>query len=285
MSANKSHQVAKEFQKQNSKHAKTKRPKKKGGPYSKNDKEARRNEVHRLYFEYNYPARKIAKLMNINRNTINEDIKFWYLQIHNEIGGENLVLGMIKHIHGLELQMARLYEELKETSDFEKKLAIEKLLFEIGNRLAQLFIKIRLSGQESLNIDSISEDEIKKFVRHMILKNKSNEEDFRYTEDKIKSDLMHKIRCDSKYASRFFNKMLDLGLGIFDYRMRPIFYEQRPTVYDLVKFANLRRYISADEFAKINKKRLKIQEEIKKLEENEIDLASSNLKDSSILSN
>ena len=48
--------------------------KKKGGPYSKHDRDARRNEVYKLHFEYGYSARKIADLMKVNRNTVNGDI-------------------------------------------------------------------------------------------------------------------------------------------------------------------------------------------------------------------
>jgi len=57
--------------------------KKRGGPYSKDEKIKRQNEVHRLHFEYGYSARKISELMKINRNTINGDIDCWYGKIIN----------------------------------------------------------------------------------------------------------------------------------------------------------------------------------------------------------
>jgi len=57
---------------------------KKGGPYTKDDQESRRNEVGRLHFEYGYSARKIADIMKINRNTINSDIKYLYDAIKEE---------------------------------------------------------------------------------------------------------------------------------------------------------------------------------------------------------
>jgi len=37
---------------------------KKGGPYSKDEREKRQNEVFRLHFEYGYSATKIADLMS-----------------------------------------------------------------------------------------------------------------------------------------------------------------------------------------------------------------------------
>ncbi len=48
---------------------------KKGGPYPKSEKRKRLEEVHRLHFDYCYSARKIAEFLNVNRGTINRDIK------------------------------------------------------------------------------------------------------------------------------------------------------------------------------------------------------------------
>ncbi len=48
----------------------------KPGPYTKFEKETRRDEVYRLHFDYGYSARKIADLMKINQKTINADIDF-----------------------------------------------------------------------------------------------------------------------------------------------------------------------------------------------------------------
>jgi len=47
---------------------------KKGGPYSKQDRDSRIDEVCRLHFEYGYSAKKISELMKVNRNTINNDL-------------------------------------------------------------------------------------------------------------------------------------------------------------------------------------------------------------------
>ena len=60
---------------------------KKGGPYTKKEQEERRDEVFRLHFEHGYSALKISELMKINRNTINEDIKYLYSQVTNEFDG------------------------------------------------------------------------------------------------------------------------------------------------------------------------------------------------------
>ena len=52
-------------------------PVKNGGPYTKKEQEERKLDVYHLYFEENYSAVKIAEMLNVHRNTINEDIKFW----------------------------------------------------------------------------------------------------------------------------------------------------------------------------------------------------------------
>ena len=51
------------------------------GPYSKREKELRREEVYRLHFDYNFSARKIADMMKIQRNTINSDLTYIYSKI------------------------------------------------------------------------------------------------------------------------------------------------------------------------------------------------------------
>ena len=60
--------------------------KKKGGPYTKEQKRRRQEEVYKLYFEYSYSARKILDIMKINRNTINLDITKCYESMLAKIG-------------------------------------------------------------------------------------------------------------------------------------------------------------------------------------------------------
>ena len=236
---------------QNPAHKEIKKSTKRGGPYSKNDKDARREEVRRLHFEYGYSARKIAELMNGNRNTVNEDIKFWYLHLAHEMGNDNFVSSMIKQIHSLELQKIRLREDLDNTKEFKQKLAIEKLLFQINSKLIHLFIKIRSSSEESLKITEVevSEDEIKELVRGMVLKNKySKDKTNVYSENEIKFELIRKTKCDEQYAGIVFNKMLDMGLGLCGQSRTNQEYldDNYSPKYDLGKFAIERNYISTE---------------------------------------
>ena len=63
--------------------------KKNGGRYNKKDQDKRRGQVHTLHFEKGYSAVKIAQTLGVSRNTINEDIKYWYSNIKEEVKQEN----------------------------------------------------------------------------------------------------------------------------------------------------------------------------------------------------
>jgi transposase-like protein len=56
---------------------------KNGEQYSKK-LELRKKEVVELYFNQRYSALQISKILEVNRNTVNKDVKFWYLELHNE---------------------------------------------------------------------------------------------------------------------------------------------------------------------------------------------------------
>jgi len=107
------------------------------GPYTKQELEKRRNEVYRLHFEYGYSARKIAELMNINRNTINGDIKHWYSKIakSNDIQPESSVFSILER---LDIQRTRIREYLDKTSDISEKIIIEKMLLELDYKIVNI---------------------------------------------------------------------------------------------------------------------------------------------------
>jgi len=113
---------------------------KKGGPCTKEEKEKRRNQVYELHFEKGYSGRKIADMLRISRNTINEDIQFLYTEIGNalpKITGE-LIAKLLERLEG---QHARLQDELEKQEDFQKRMAIQKMLLAINGKIAQLSVK------------------------------------------------------------------------------------------------------------------------------------------------
>ena len=109
---------------------------KKGGPYSKSEQEKRRNEVYRLHFEYGYSARKIASLMEINRNTINRDLQYLYYQVAKDFA-DNPEWFILRSLERFEVQRTRLREQLNKTSSVKEKLAIERILYDIDSKIIQ----------------------------------------------------------------------------------------------------------------------------------------------------
>jgi len=151
-------QVQEEFLKENVEYAKTKRQRKNGGPYSKGDKNKRQDEVYRLHFEYGYSARKIAELMNINRNTINRDVDYWYYKAcknFNYMDPENRIIMTLQRMG---IQMSRLREQLDKVKTNSERMAIERLIFDINSKilhthqkLGESYIRISKIGVEYVN--------------------------------------------------------------------------------------------------------------------------------------
>ena len=77
--------------------------KKEGGPYSKQQQAERRQKVNELYFEKNLPAIKIAEILGVNWNTVNEDIKLAYL-IASESFPDESILVFLHSIKKMESQ-------------------------------------------------------------------------------------------------------------------------------------------------------------------------------------
>src|SRR4029077_18496830 len=84
---------------------------KKGGPYTKTQREKRQQEVYRLHFEYGYSAKKIAELMKVNRNTVNGDIDYWYSKIFKNTNIFDPDAMVIVNLERLEIQRTRLREQ------------------------------------------------------------------------------------------------------------------------------------------------------------------------------
>jgi len=115
---------------------------KKGGPYTKQEIIDRKNEVHRLHFEYGYSARKIADLMKVNRNTINGDIDYWYSKIVQNFNMFDPAYGIMVNLQRLDIQRSRLREQLDKTETFQEKLALERLMLEIDSRILNTHYKL-----------------------------------------------------------------------------------------------------------------------------------------------
>jgi len=133
--------VSKEFIEENLESCKNK-DHKNGGPYNKQDRQARRNEVFRLYFEYGYPAVKISDMMKVNRNTINSDIQFWYSQVKKKWKSVDPTNWIIRYTERLELQKTRLREEVDKTKNVQEKISVERLILDVESRILQTQLKL-----------------------------------------------------------------------------------------------------------------------------------------------
>lgn len=257
----------------------TKENNKNGGPYTKKQQEDRRIQVYDLHFEKNLSAVKIAKLLNVHRNTINEDIRFWSLQYAKEMNPQELIFKMKKDIQRKEIQRDRLFEYLEDAKSLEEKMRIEKSILDIDNRLFQPYSKMITS--ETINLEStakpagISEDEIKKFVRDLILENKNPDTEDIPSENKIKFLFIQRTKCDIKHAEELIEIMKKNGLGlcIISNPFNNERWDDTSNKYSIWKFAKLRGYLTNEELDSIKKKRFEIlnkaEKEIEEKEEKE----------------
>jgi len=169
-------EVSKEFWQENQK-IKRKTPKK-GGPYSKQDKEARRNEVYRLHFDYGYSARKISELMKVNRNTINGDINYWYSKIVKDHDIFNPEPEIVINLQRLENQRTRLREEIDKAISIQEKLAIERLIYDINSKILNTHQRLTDSARRiwDLSTDRLNEwmKKNKRTERYMTLSDRFN---------------------------------------------------------------------------------------------------------------
>ena len=140
---------------------------KKGGPYTKKEQEERRKQVYHLYYEKNYPIVKIANTLNVNRNTISEDVKHWYSQFAEELEHLDLSTWMISHILKLESQKMRLLEEAEKTDQVQTKLGLEKMVFAIECKLGQVGLEL-IKNKKVPYVPEDPEKEIKEIVKHLI---------------------------------------------------------------------------------------------------------------------
>lgn len=151
--------------------------KKKGGPYSKDEKIKRQNEVHRLHFEYGYSARKISELLKVSRNTINSDIVYWYRKVAVDHDYANPEPYIIADIERLEVQRTRLRERLDTSQNFQQTHATEKMILDIDSKIINIRMKL---GESFKRIEQGKIDHINDY-----LKSKGDEDRYLNFFDKV----------------------------------------------------------------------------------------------------
>ena len=145
----------------------------KSGPYSKQNREARRDEIYRLYFGYGYSARQISDLMRISRNTINKDLGFWISRImdNSKILDPELIVEV--NLERLNIQYTRLRESLDKTNSVQESSTIERLILDV---ISKVNYTVQRRAESSVRImDMVTErlnkwmEENRKETRYMTL--------------------------------------------------------------------------------------------------------------------
>jgi len=111
--------------------------KRKGGPQTEFQRMERLDQVCKLYFEYGYSAVKIAEMLNVNRNTVNSDIKDLYSTFQSNWENTSTLSILQNHVFSLMAQKSRLREELDAAKNLSDKLSIEKMILQVESRLHQ----------------------------------------------------------------------------------------------------------------------------------------------------
>ena len=115
--------------------------KKAGGPYTKHQQDERRRKVNELYFEKQLTAVKIADIVGVNRNTVNEDIKLAYVQTSESFPDDSILL-FLNQIKKMEAQIMTVEKDLESQTDFSKKIILAKFLFQMNNSVAKFYQKM-----------------------------------------------------------------------------------------------------------------------------------------------
>ncbi len=176
---------------------------------------------------------KIAQTLGVNRNTINEDIKYWYSNIKEEIKQENDD-HILRQIRRLESQRNRLVEKItkNETKDAIK---YEKMLLDTDVRINNMLMRINDSWAHQSTKDTVVQgDKIKNMILFLIIK---YNKDYCLTKDKITSEIINLQQCTIEETSKIVLELKNLGL---EYCKKV---NESEVVYDLMEFAFLRKYI------------------------------------------
>jgi hypothetical protein len=118
--------------------------KQKFAPFTRSQRRKRRMEVYKLHFEHGVPATRIAELMKVDRNTINNDLKILYREALNDYSADDMSLDDIlqKQLLRLETQRDRLCLYLTDAKDINNKIAIERLIADIDFKLIGAIEKV-----------------------------------------------------------------------------------------------------------------------------------------------
>jgi len=225
---------------------------KKGGRYTRREQEERKIQVFQLHFEENKSALEIAEILNVNRNTINEDIKFWFGQFQNQSKELEIEAKMKKQFHRMEIQRERYFDYLEKVKSITDKIKLEKLISELDNRLFQFYSKVFYSGKSntpSLNLENDDDKEFREVVKELILSNKDSGSSYIFSYDSLELEFIKKTKCSVSDFSMIFDQMVDCGLEYCQQKSESS--DEKDFDYNLLEFAKLRSYFTDKEIEKL----------------------------------
>jgi hypothetical protein len=119
------------------------KPRHKFSPFTRIQRKERRDEVYRLHFENGMPATRIAELMKVDRNTINNDLKILYKKAMKDYNSDMTFDDIIeKQLLRLETQRDRLLLDLCDVKDINSKITIERLIADIDFKVIGLMERL-----------------------------------------------------------------------------------------------------------------------------------------------
>jgi hypothetical protein len=119
------------------------KPRQKFAPFTKIQRKERRDEVYRLHFDNGIPATRIAELMKVDRNTINNDLKILYNKAIRDYTSDMSFDDVInKQLLRLETQRDRLLLDLCDSKDINSKITIERLIADIDFKIIGLMERL-----------------------------------------------------------------------------------------------------------------------------------------------
>jgi hypothetical protein len=119
------------------------KPRHKNSPFTRIQRKERRDEVYRLHFDNGMPATRIAELMKVDRNTINNDLKILYKKAMKNYNSDLSFNDIIeKQLLRLETQRDRLLLDLCDAKDINTKITIERLIADIDFKVIGLMERL-----------------------------------------------------------------------------------------------------------------------------------------------
>jgi hypothetical protein len=119
------------------------KPRQKFSPFTRAQRKERRDEVYRLHFDNGMPATRIAQLMKVDRNTINNDLKILYNKAMKDYNSDLSFDDVIqKQLLRLETQRDRLLLDLCDAKDINSKITIERLIADIDFKVIGLMERL-----------------------------------------------------------------------------------------------------------------------------------------------